>query len=86
MAYRSKSPERVHAELRRQSARYQIANFEAVDNILDMRYLDALCEPLIEDRVDYSIFYEVKANLKREQLHTLSPRRASASSSRGSRA
>jgi ribosomal peptide maturation radical SAM protein 1 len=72
MTYRSKSPERVHAELRRQSARYQIANFEAVDNILDMRYLDALCRPLIEDRVDYSIFYEVKANLKREQLHTLS--------------
>ena len=71
MAYRSKSPERVHAELRRQSGRYQIANFEAVDNILDMRYLDALCRPLIEDRVDYSIFYEVKANLKREQLHTL---------------
>ena len=72
MAYRSKSPERVHRELRRQSARYQIANFEAVDNILDMRYLEALCRPLIEDRVDYSIFYEVKANLKREQLHTLS--------------
>src|SRR5215204_910260 len=72
MAYRSKSPERVHSELRRQSARYQIANFEAVDNILDMRYLEALCRPLIEDRVDYSIFYEVKANLKREQLHTLS--------------
>ena len=72
MAYRSKSPERLHAELRRQSARYQIANFEAVDNILDMRYLEALCRPLIEDRVDYSIFYEVKANLKREQLYTLS--------------
>jgi ribosomal peptide maturation radical SAM protein 1 len=71
MAYRSKSPKRVHAELRRQSARYQIANFEAVDNILDMRYLQELCRPLIEDRVDYSIFYEVKANLKREQLHTL---------------
>src|SRR5215208_1772142 len=72
MAYRSKSPERVHAEFRRQSARYQIINFEAVDNILDMRYLEALCGPLIEDRFDYSIFYEVKANLKREQLHTLS--------------
>jgi len=71
MAYRSKSPKRVHEELRRQSARYQIANFEAVDNILDMRYLQELCRPLIEDRVDYSIFYEVKANLKREQLHTL---------------
>jgi ribosomal peptide maturation radical SAM protein 1 len=72
MAYRSKSPGRVHAELRRQSARYQIVNFEAVDNILDMRYLEELCRPLIEDRVDYSIFYEVKANLKRPQLYTLS--------------
>ena len=50
MAFRSKSPERVLAELRAPSARYQIANFEAVDNILDMRYLNALCEPLIEDR------------------------------------
>jgi ribosomal peptide maturation radical SAM protein 1 len=71
MAYRSKSPERVHAELRRQSARYQIVNFEAVDNILDMRYLEALCRPLIDERVDYRLFYEVKTNLKREQLRTL---------------
>lgn len=72
MAYRSKSPERVHEELRRQSARYQIVNFEAVDNILDMRYLEALCRPLIEERVDYRLFYEVKTNLKREHLRTLS--------------
>ncbi len=72
MAYRSKSPERVHAELRRQSARYQIVNFEAVDNIIDMRYLEELCRPLIEERVDYRLFYEVKSNLKRAQLRTLS--------------
>ncbi len=72
MAYRSKSPGRVHEEMRRMSARYQIANFEAVDNILDMRYLDELCEPLIAERTDYRIFYEVKANLRREQLSTLS--------------
>jgi ribosomal peptide maturation radical SAM protein 1 len=71
MAYRSKSPERLHAELRRQSARYQIINFEGVDNILDMRYLDELCRPLIEERYDYQIFYEVKSNLKRAQLRTL---------------
>ena len=71
MAYRSKSPERVHAELRRLSARYQIANFEAVDNILDTRYVEKLCRALIEQRYDYRIFYEVKANLKREQLRTL---------------
>lgn len=72
MGYRSKSPERVHAELRRQSARYQIVNFEAVDNIIDMRYLDELCKPLIDERVDYRLFYEVKSNLKRAQLRTLS--------------
>ena len=72
MTYRSKSPERVHAELRRQSARYQIVNFEAVDNIIDMRYLEELCRPLIEERVDYRLFYEVKSNLKRAQLRTLS--------------
>jgi ribosomal peptide maturation radical SAM protein 1 len=71
MAYRSKSPERVHAELRRMSARYQIVNFEAVDNILDMRYLEELCTPLIDERYDYKLFYEVKANLKRAQLRTL---------------
>jgi ribosomal peptide maturation radical SAM protein 1 len=71
MTYRSKSPERVHAELRRQSARYQIVNFEAVDNIIDMRYLDELCRPLIEERYDYRLFYEVKSNLKRAQLRTL---------------
>jgi ribosomal peptide maturation radical SAM protein 1 len=72
MAYRSKSPGRVHEEMRRMSARYQIANFEAVDNILDMRYLNQLCEPLIAERTDYRIFYEVKSNLRREQLSTLS--------------
>jgi ribosomal peptide maturation radical SAM protein 1 len=72
MAYRSKSPTRVHDELRRQSARYQIVNFEAVDNIIDMRYLEELCKPLIDERYDYRLFYEVKSNLKRAQLRTLS--------------
>jgi ribosomal peptide maturation radical SAM protein 1 len=71
MTYRSKSPTRVHSELRRMSARYQIVNFEAVDNILDMRYVEEICRPLIDERVDYQIFYEVKANLKRAQLRTL---------------
>jgi ribosomal peptide maturation radical SAM protein 1 len=72
MAYRSKSPARIHDELRRLSGRYRIANFEAVDNILDMRYIEKLCSALIEERSDYRLFYEVKANLRREQLRTLS--------------
>jgi ribosomal peptide maturation radical SAM protein 1 len=71
MAYRSKSPARIHGELRRLSARYRIPTFEAVDNILDMRYLEEVCRILIEQRYDYRIFYEVKANLRRDQLRTL---------------
>jgi ribosomal peptide maturation radical SAM protein 1 len=71
MAYRSKSPQHVRDQLRRLAGRYQIVNFEAVDNIIDMHYLEELCRPLAEQRCDYQIFYEVKANLSREQLRTL---------------
>jgi ribosomal peptide maturation radical SAM protein 1 len=71
MAFRSKSAARVHAELARLSADYKIVNFEAVDNIMDHEYLDQLCRPLLDDRCDYQIFYEVKANLTRSQLQLM---------------
>jgi ribosomal peptide maturation radical SAM protein 1 len=71
MSYRSKTPAAVRGQLRRLSERYRVANFASVDNIIDMRYLDDLCRPIAEERLDYNIFYEVKANLSREQLHTL---------------
>ncbi|MGH2587942.1 MAG: RiPP maturation radical SAM C-methyltransferase [Dehalococcoidia bacterium] len=68
MTFRSKSATGSLAGLRHLADRYQIINFQAVDNIIDMRYLDDLCGPLAEERYDYSIFYEVKANLTRTQL------------------
>jgi len=71
MAFRSKSPERVLDELQRQSARYSIPAFLVVDNIMDMRYLEGVCRPLGEKRWDYTFFFEVKANLSREQLRTM---------------
>ena len=71
MAFRSKSPQRVLDELGRLSGRYAITNFEAVDNIIDMAYLEQVCGPLVENRLDYTMFYEVKANLSRTQLRTL---------------
>jgi len=64
---------------------YQIVNFEAVDNILNMRYLEAVCRPLIDERVDYRLFYEVKSNPSASSSAP-SPGRASTSSSPGSRA
>ena len=71
MAFRSKSPERVLVEIHELARRYNIYNFQAVDNILDHKHIEQVLGKLIEDRFDYHIFYEVKANLSPQQLRTL---------------
>jgi ribosomal peptide maturation radical SAM protein 1 len=71
MSFRSKSPERVLDEFIRQAKRYRSFRFEAVDNIMDMRYLTKLFPVLVKHETDYEIFYEVKASLRREQLKLL---------------
>ena len=68
MQFRAKSPRRVLAELAEQARRCRSFLFEAVDNILDMAYLRELFPELIANGSDYELFYEVKANLTREQL------------------
>ena len=71
MSFRSKSPGRVLDELATQARRYRSFRFEAVDNIMDMAYLTSLLPMLVGRETDYELFYEVKANLKREQLQLL---------------
>jgi ribosomal peptide maturation radical SAM protein 1 len=71
MQFRSKSPERVLAELADQARRYRSFHFEAVDNILDTAYLTKLLPVLAAHETGYEIFYEVKANLSREQLRLM---------------
>ena len=71
ISFRSKSPERVLDELARQAKRYRSFRFEAVDNIMDTAYLTKLLPVLVEDETGYEIFYEVKANLRREQLRLM---------------
>jgi ribosomal peptide maturation radical SAM protein 1 len=68
MAYRSKSPARVLAGIDELARRYNLYTFEAVDNIMDHRYIREVFVPLAEKRNDYNFFYEVKANLSHEQL------------------
>lgn len=68
MSFRSKSPERVLDELIGQAKRYRSFRFQTVDNIMDMTYLTKLFPVLIDNETGYEIFYEVKANLSREQL------------------
>ena len=71
MAYRSKSPARVLAGLDEMARRYHLKRFEAVDNILDHRYIKDVFVPLAEQGKGYEFFYEVKANLTPEQVGAL---------------
>jgi ribosomal peptide maturation radical SAM protein 1 len=71
MRFRSKSAPAVVRQLRALSQKYKITSFEAVDNIMDHRYLDTLCDTLLQERNDYRLFYEVKANLQPAQLRLL---------------
>jgi ribosomal peptide maturation radical SAM protein 1 len=68
MAYRSKSGTRAMAELEDLLRTYATARVDAVDNILDMKYLTDFLAELAERRWDIDLFYEVKANLTRDQL------------------
>jgi ribosomal peptide maturation radical SAM protein 1 len=71
MHFRSKSPRRVLDELAEQARRYRSFTFEVVDNILDVAYLKSLLPLLADSEAGYEFFYEVKANLSREQLRLL---------------
>ncbi len=71
MHFRSKSPDRVYAEMQRLSERWGVKKVDCVDNILDLRYLGTLFPRLIDEPLGLEFFYEVKANLRREQIATL---------------
>jgi magnesium-protoporphyrin IX monomethyl ester (oxidative) cyclase len=71
MKYRSKSPERVIYELSQLKKLYGIGNIQFVDNILDMSFFKTVLPKLASSEEKYSLFYETKANLKREQVELL---------------
>jgi ribosomal peptide maturation radical SAM protein 1 len=68
MAFRSKSPARAFEEIDFLSRRYGSPKVGCVDNILDMRYLDTLFPMLAASGLELDLFYEVKANLRFDQL------------------
>jgi ribosomal peptide maturation radical SAM protein 1 len=71
MAFRSKSPERVLAEIHHLRERFDIETISVVDNILDMAYFSTLLPMLEDEGLDLNLFYEVKANLTHEQVRQL---------------
>ncbi len=68
MAFRAKQPDRVFEEIDYLLTNYDAENIGCVDNILDMRYIDTLFARLAAAPRRLKLFYEVKANLRRDQL------------------
>jgi ribosomal peptide maturation radical SAM protein 1 len=68
MTYRSKSPERVVAEMSELARRYQRLDFHCVDFIFDPSYLREVLPKLRDAPHDFSLYYEVKSNLRREHV------------------
>lgn len=68
MLFRSKSPERAFDEIVFLSKKYGRSKIGCVDNILDMRYIDALFPRLAASGIEPELFYEVKSNLRFDQL------------------
>jgi ribosomal peptide maturation radical SAM protein 1 len=71
MAFRSKSARRVLDEMRYLADRWHTRRIEVVDNILDMKYFTDLLPALAQQGQELEIFYEVKANLTRQQVALL---------------
>jgi ribosomal peptide maturation radical SAM protein 1 len=73
MQFRSKSAERALTELLYLKERYAPYTnlISAVDNILDMKYFKDFIPALRALDMDIELFYETKANLRRDQLEAL---------------
>lgn len=71
MAFRKKEAGRVYDEVLKLAGQYRCLTLNAVDNILDMGYFKQLLPRLAEADLDLTLFYEVKANMTREQVRKL---------------
>jgi ribosomal peptide maturation radical SAM protein 1 len=71
MAFRSKSASRALDELEWMIGRHAGLEVMVVDNILDMAYFRDLLPAMAERRLPTRIFFEVKANLRKDQVRLM---------------
>ncbi|WP_425098587.1 RiPP maturation radical SAM C-methyltransferase [Tropicibacter sp. S64] len=71
MRYRMKSAPRVLDELEKLSLRHDALRFETTDNILAPKFVQSVFASMAERNLDLEFFFEVKTNLKRDQLAVL---------------
>jgi ribosomal peptide maturation radical SAM protein 1 len=68
MEFRSKTPRRAFEEMKQLATTYGVKRISCVDNILDVRFIPVLFPRLEASGLDLELFYEVKANLREEQI------------------
>ncbi|MGE0398143.1 MAG: RiPP maturation radical SAM C-methyltransferase [Kofleriaceae bacterium] len=82
MGYREKRPEKVLATMRNLVAKYPVARLDATDNILSLKYFKTLIPELSANPIlgneksirpgqPIKLFFEVKANMGRQQMAAL---------------
>jgi ribosomal peptide maturation radical SAM protein 1 len=71
MTYRSKSASRAVEELAEMVAAYPGCDVQVSDNILDLKYFKDVLPELARRQLGVKLFYETKANLKRDQIRLL---------------
>ena len=71
MEYRSKSAERSIAEVEQLQGQYKVNFVRVVDNILNHQFFDDFLPGLASRRLGVTIFFEVKANLRKPQVAAL---------------
>jgi ribosomal peptide maturation radical SAM protein 1 len=71
MAFRSKPARRAMDELAYLTKRYRVSSVAVVDNILDMKYFNNFVPELAHRGLRLNLYYEVKANLSKEQVRQL---------------
>ena len=71
MTYRSKTAQRALHEISSLADKYPDCPISVVDNILDMKYFKEFVPALAKRQQKLELFYEVKANLRKEQIQLL---------------
>jgi len=69
--FRSKSARRALQDIVCLAARYKNLNLVSVDNVLNLDYFNDLIPTLRNLNLDFSFFYELRADLKKEQIKLL---------------
>ncbi len=71
MGFRKKAADTAYAEMRALTERWKVGKIHVADNIMPLNFLDDLLPRLAEWPEHPKLFFEVKANLRDEQLDTM---------------